>query len=141
MPGWVKTRRYTRCKNLSLVALNRHFEHAWPSGAKRHLALAFFLNNELRHRHIKASSKAASRPAGIIRAGFFAPVYAPACGRPKGSFNFAGLLARPMLASAIFLLFPCSTLLFSAISRLRFDFIADLHFAGPHLQGFTGDRR
>ena len=61
-------------------------------------------------------------------------------GRSKGSFNFAGPAGAPHgHPCAIFLLFPCSVLLFRPISRLRADFIADLHFARPHLQGFYRD--
>jgi len=38
------------------------------------------------------------------------------------------------------LLFPVPLCYFRPISRVRADFIADLHFAHPHLQGFTGDQ-
>jgi hypothetical protein len=34
--------------------------------------------------------------------------------------------------------FPCSGLLFRQIFRFLVDFIADLYFSRPHLQGFTG---
>jgi hypothetical protein len=61
-------------------------------------------------------------------------------GRPKGSFNFAGLLARqmwpPMRDFSCY--FPVPPCYFRPVSRLRVDFIPDLHFARPHLQGFTG---
>jgi len=38
-----------------------------------------------------------------------------------------------------FLLFPVPPCYFRPISRLRADFIADLNFCRPHLQGFTGE--
>jgi len=65
-------------------------------------------------------------------------------GRSKGSFNFAGLLARKMpmatqcTPARFCCYFPVPPCYFRPISRLRVDFIADLHFARPHLQGFTG---
>jgi hypothetical protein len=49
------------------------------------------------------------------------------CWSAEGSFNDAGLLGRQAAhPCAILLLFPCSALLFWAISRLRIDFVADL---------------
>ena len=57
------------------LLIDQAFAHQFPiCGHVSFFSLRFFLYNELRQWHIKASSKSVACPAGIIRAGFFAPV-------------------------------------------------------------------
>jgi hypothetical protein len=117
----------------------------------------FFFTNELRLRHIGTASKSAvmpgrDTPRRVFCMGLRACVRAPSKSdssheirertKPKGSSNFAGLLARPSAPQStparFSCYFPALPCYFRSIPRLRIDFITDLHFARPHLQGFTG---